>query len=305
MIARRLMPERRELPVSTLYERAYLLSNVLDGFADYEAGGLSVVRRREVDILDIQPGQRALDLGSGRGETSAEMLRRGATVVAMDYSWDAAELTRELVKDDAAVIQANGVHLPFAAGSFDRVLMSDVIEHVPWRMAEQLLVEVHRVLAPRGRALVHTAPNTWFIAVVKKPLVAVLRLTRREPALNRFAEYDRLRYAMHPNELSPWTLRKLMRRSNLFAATWVDPDVLRSGASEWTAKWPSVLVRSIEVVAGTWPLRLLLGNDMYAVAVVDPDDLPVARSRRPRLLGTLPKPDSTWGWAAARSRRGS
>lgn len=271
----------RGLPDSSLYSREYLLSNVLDGIADYEAGGLSVVRRREVELLDVGSGQRVLDLGCGRGETSAEIVRRGAVVTAIDYSWDAVELTRDLVEDRALVIQANGVALPFATGCFDRVLLSDVIEHVPWGMAEDLLCEVHRVLVPRGRALVHTAPNTWFIAVVKRPLVAVLRFTRRESAVSRFAHYDRLRRAMHPNELSPLTLRRLMRRSSLHAVTWVDRDVLRSGASEWTARWPAGVVRVLGVVAGAWPMRLLLGNDLYALAVCDVADLPV--ERRPRL----------------------
>lgn len=277
LIGRR--PERA-LPDSSIYKRDYLLSNVLDGLADYEAGGLSVVRRREVDLLEVSPGQRALDLGSGRGETASEMLRRGAVVTAMDYSWDAAELTREHIGAEGLVLQANGVHLPFRDGSFDRILLSDVVEHVPWRMAVTMLAEVHRVLAPRGRVLIHTAPNTWFIALVKRPLVVVLKITRRQAALDRFAEYDRLRYAMHPNELSPLTFRKLMGLSPLHAVTWVDRDVLRSGASEWTDKWPSWVVRFISAVAGAWPFRLLLGNDMYAVATDDPSDLRIAR--RPR-----------------------
>jgi SAM-dependent methyltransferase len=270
----------RELPDAQIYDRDYFLSHVLDGFADYEAGGINVVRLREVDLLDLRRGDRALDLGCGRGETAREMLRRGATVIAIDYSWDAVELTRTLVKDEALVLQASGIELPFAAGCFDRVLLSDVIEHVPWRLAEQLLVEVQRVLAPNGRILLHTAPNTWFIAVVKRPLVAVLRLTRREAALSRFAEYDRLRYAMHPNELNPVSLRRLMRRSSLRAVTWVDRDVLRSGASDWTAKWPHFLVRSIAVLAGGWPMRLLLGNDLYALAVSTQDDMTAARHHR-------------------------
>jgi SAM-dependent methyltransferase len=273
----------RELPDSGVYSRDYLLSNALDGVADYEAGGLSVVRCREVDLLGVEPGHRVLDLGCGRGETAAELVRRGATVIALDYSWDAAALTRDLLDRKAQVLQASGLDLPFTSDCFDRVLLSDVIEHVPWRMAEQMLGEVQRVLAPTGRALLHTAPNTWFIAVIKRPLVLVLRLTGRESALHRFAEYDRLRYLMHPNELSPLTLWRLMRRSQLHAVTWVDRDVLRSGASEWTAKWPAWLVTGLGVVAGTWPLRLLLGNDMYALAVADRRFLPAARRHRKSL----------------------
>lgn len=256
----------QRLPDSRLYDRAYLLSAALDGIADYEAGGLSVVRRREVDLLGAGPGHRVLDVGCGRGETAGELIGRGSRVVAMDYSWDAAVLTAERTERTAAVVQANAVALPFRDASFDRVLLSDVIEHVPWPMAEELLREVRRVLVPGGRAIVHTAPNLWFIAVVKRPLVVVLRATRREAALQRFAEYDRLRDLMHPNELSPMTFRRLMKGVDLDTKVWVDRDVLRSGASDWTALWPGWLVRLLGAVAGSWPLRLLLGNDMYASA---------------------------------------
>jgi hypothetical protein len=129
------------------------------------------------------------------------------------------------------------------------------------------LAEIERVLVPGGRVLIHTSPNTWFIKLVKGPLVVMLRALRREEVLSRFAEYDRLRAAMHPNELNPLTLRRLMRQSGLRAKTWVDRDVLRSGASEWTAQLTnSRFVRMLGSIAGWWPLRLVLGNDMYALA---------------------------------------
>jgi ubiquinone/menaquinone biosynthesis C-methylase UbiE len=242
---------------------------------------LSVVRQREIDLLDVEPGHRVLDLGCGRGETTHELVRRGAEVVAMDYSWDAAQLTHEGAAGAASVLQADGTRLPFTDGSFDRVLLSDVIEHVPWTMSIQMMNEVHRVLSPTGQALVHTAPNVWFIALVKRPLVLLLRLTRRKPALERFALYDQLRYAMHPNELSPVTLRRLMRATNFDAVNcWVDRDVLRSNSSEWTGNWSPRVVSVLSATAGSWPLRLLLGNDMYSIAVSDRSALPDARRRR-------------------------
>jgi SAM-dependent methyltransferase len=52
-------------------------------------------------------------------------------------------------------VWGDGKALPFATGSFDCVLLSEVIEHVP--EPEGLLIEAQRVLRPGGRALV-TAP---------------------------------------------------------------------------------------------------------------------------------------------------
>lgn len=259
-------PTPAEVPASTIYDKAYFLSNACDGLTDYLAGGVSVVKARELDLLGVKPGDRVLDLGCGRGEVTAELLKRGARPAAIDYARDAVELTHDLVRGSALVAQADAVHLPFPSRSFDAVLLGDVIEHIPWDLASQALSEVERVLVPGGRALIHTAPNTWFIAVIKPPLQAVLRLLRRHEVLARFAEYDRLRGPMHPNELNPVTIRRLMRDAGVHAKTWVDRDVLRSGTSEWTEQLNTrKSVRLIGLLAGVFPFRLVLGNDMYAL----------------------------------------
>ena len=56
--------------------------------------------------------------------------------------------------------QADGMALPFPAGTFDLVLSHAVIEHVP--DARQYLVECRRVLARDGRCYLSTAPYLSF-----------------------------------------------------------------------------------------------------------------------------------------------
>ncbi|HVA59290.1 MAG TPA: class I SAM-dependent methyltransferase [Mycobacteriales bacterium] len=274
-----MFPDRRStqtVPPSTLYSTEYLLSPALEGLPAFQAGTVSLVKQREIDLLAIRPGQRVLDLGCGRGDVVAELLRRGFEVCGVDYSWDAARLAGGLVAGRALVAQADAVALPFAAGAFDRVLLGDVIEHLPWPMAVRALREAARVTTPGGRILVHTAPNTWFIRLVLPPLLIALRLLGRSEVLARFAEYNRLRGLMHPNELNPLSLRRLMRQSGLTARTWVDGDVMRSGASEWTsALATNPLIRLLAKVAAGWPARLVMGNDLYALVDLDPSpDVP-------------------------------
>jgi SAM-dependent methyltransferase len=263
---RRVDKARVAAPVpSDIYDTEYLLSSALEGYEDYLVGAVSVLKRRELDLLDVRADQRVLDLGCGRGDVLAELVRRGCRPVGVDYSWAAASLSRALVGNAGLVIQADGVALPFPTGSFDRVLLGDVIEHLAWPLAVQALAEVRRILAPGGRALVHTSPNTWFVSYVLPPLRVALRLRGQDAVLARFDEYERLRPAMHPNELSPRTIKKLMAAAQIPARTWVDADVLRSGASEWTSSLTSWPVRLVGKLAGAWPLRLVLGNDLYAI----------------------------------------
>ena len=253
------------LPPSDVYSEDYFLSGACEGLTEYLAGGLSQIKQHEFSYLDVQPGDRVLDLGCGRGESSAEILRRGATPVALDYAAAAVSLTHRHLDGRDLVVRADAAHLPFRANSFDRVLMGDVIEHLPWSVGVAALKEIERVLVPGGQAVIHTSPNLWFITYCMRPLRLVLRLLRHHDALGRFDEYERLREAMHPNELNPRTIRRLVDEAGVHAETWVDRDILRSGASEWTAQLArSPLVRLLTRLAAAWPLRLVLGNDLYA-----------------------------------------
>jgi ubiquinone/menaquinone biosynthesis C-methylase UbiE len=256
---------RRPLPPSTIYSEDYFLSGACEGLDEYLAGGLSQIKQHEFSYLDVQPGERVLDLGCGRGESAAEIIRLGASPIALDYAAAAVALTHQRLDGRNVVLRADATALPFVSGAFDRVLMGDVIEHLPWEVGAAALREVQRVLVPGGIAIIHTSPNRWFIACCMRPMRLVLRVMGHDVALSRFDEYERLREAMHPNELSPLAIKRLMRAAGVSATTWVDRDVLRSGASEWTEGLSrSPIVRLVTRVAARWPFRLVMGNDLYA-----------------------------------------
>lgn len=121
------------------------------------------------DELGVRPGDLLLDLGAGGGRHAFESYRRGARVVAFDRS--AAELRdvralfaamREAGEAGAepaslaATANGDALALPFPDGAFDRIIASEVFEHV----ADDVLAlaEAFRVLRPGG-TLAATVPS--------------------------------------------------------------------------------------------------------------------------------------------------
>lgn len=128
----------------------------------------------DFDRLQLHPGHIILDMGCGGGRHAFAALRRGANVVAFDA--DGGELKEvratigamseagELV-DGAPIgamgggqVQGDALHLPFPDDSLDRIVCSEVLEHI-WD-DEQAISELVRALKPGGRMAV-TVPTRF------------------------------------------------------------------------------------------------------------------------------------------------
>ncbi|WP_405004381.1 class I SAM-dependent methyltransferase [Kitasatospora purpeofusca] len=107
----------------------------------------------------LAPGDRVLDLGCGGGRHAFECYRRGADVVALDQNaeeiaevrkWFAAmEQAGEAPEGASAVaMEGNALALPFEDEHFDRIIISEVMEHIP--DDKGVLNEMFRVLKPGG-----------------------------------------------------------------------------------------------------------------------------------------------------------
>ena len=109
----------------------------------------------DLEQLDDQPGHLVLDAGCGEGRHCFGCLERGARVVGLDLDRDslhaAARPLRNRGRDLsrlAEMVQGNTFQLPYANETFDRVICSEVMEHVhDYRGAAR---ELARVTKPDG-----------------------------------------------------------------------------------------------------------------------------------------------------------
>ncbi|MGY2001816.1 class I SAM-dependent methyltransferase [Blastococcus sp. SYSU DS1024] len=121
----------------------------------------------DYDRLDLRPGMTVLDLGCGEGRHAFEAYRRGARVVAVDWGQHEVETTKRWLGAIAEageapagarfeVVRGDLLHLPFPDASVDRVMASEVLEHIPDDATA--VAEIFRVLKPGGRVAV-TVPR--------------------------------------------------------------------------------------------------------------------------------------------------
>jgi SAM-dependent methyltransferase len=116
----------------------------------------SVLKQRKlaeiVRSLGPTEGLRALDLGSDNGVVSLLLRERGGTWASGDLTEEAVASIRSLVGDDVHLVA--GDRLPFPDAAFDRVVVVDMLEHVPDEAG--FARELGRVIRPGGRLIVNT-----------------------------------------------------------------------------------------------------------------------------------------------------
>lgn len=159
-----------------------------------------------------------LDLGCGAGGVVAAAARRCKLVVGVDAAFRWLLIARELLREqgsDAVLIAANAEALPFAAGSFERIAASDLIEHVA--DPTPVLAECARALAPSGK--LYVATNNRF-SLLGEPHVRLWGvgflprgLQRAYVKFRRGHDYDRVRL------LSAGDMRRRLRAAGFKALT--------------------------------------------------------------------------------------
>ena len=100
------------------------------------------LQMRVLASLDIEPGHRVLEIGTGSGYTSAVMARLAARVLTLDRFKTLVEQARQrhesLGLSNLLVRQADGAQGAAAEGPFDRIVVWAAYDSLPRNFVDQL-----------------------------------------------------------------------------------------------------------------------------------------------------------------------
>ena len=135
------------------------------------------------------------DVGCGLGYTTRYFSDLGITAIGVDVSRRNIELAKKITPSITFIL-ASGVKLPFADECSATVILNDVLEHVPYDLAQPMLNEIKRILKADGKLYISVAnkyqirePHTLIplLTWLPKPFWdAISRLVQKSPYQNYY-----------------------------------------------------------------------------------------------------------------------
>ncbi|MBC7810699.1 MAG: class I SAM-dependent methyltransferase [Burkholderiales bacterium] len=267
-------PQERQQPAQAplspnLYTEEYFRTACegYDEFNNSEGEHLSRRLSAAFKLAEIRPDMMVLDVGCGRGEILRHCAQLGADAYGIDYAPVAVQMSQQVIDTTGSAPGKTGValadakQLPFQTGMFDRVLMFDVVEHLhPWELHTAML-EVHRVLKPDGRFIVHTAPNVWYDRYAY-PMVRAVRTLMGQG--ERYPRDPRqfgvaVNQHVHVNEQSMLSMAQALKRAGFSSKVWLDSPPQR--------RTENVIMAGLRSLAfGVPPFRWFFEREVFAVA---------------------------------------
>ena len=115
-----------------------------------------------VQQLELTTADRVLEIGFGGGVALPTLIAQAGRISGVDRSSDVVRRAKtrfsDAVKSGRLDLREGNVEaLPFEGGKFEKVYTANTIYF--WRSLDRGFAEIHRVLAPNGRAVIAFLPK--------------------------------------------------------------------------------------------------------------------------------------------------
>ncbi len=277
-----------------VYDRRYFFGSC-EGYKEFrESGGQKLSSRfqKALEMARIQPGERVLDVGCGRGELVAHAAMLGADTVGIDYAEEAVRIATQALEEYPAEIRErssvrlmNARSMEFEDGSFDLAFMSDIVEHLYPNELDEALRETRRILRAGGRLIVHTCPNKLlyeltypvYIRNVHRVVCRIAEMAGYQsyvigPGLSVGAEFPRSEdeRRVHVNEQTASGLQRSLRECGFYIQKteyWEIPNQLPYKSRRLMIELMLLdSIRYLRPFSYFWPLQQLFANHIWVVA---------------------------------------
>lgn len=179
-------------------------------------------RKRVLSTLKDLKGKKVLDVGCGSGVFVVEFVKKGATVVGIDYSKKMIELAEietvkyKLPKNKFKLQIASATNLPFKNNYFDIILATGLTDYLSDPENQKFIKEASRTIKKGGYLLVSfpvaNSPFSFFRSGIG--LFLRQKLMKLPPIKNEF-DMQRISQLFSPNKL------KIIEKHKVFLTMWM------------------------------------------------------------------------------------
>lgn len=152
---------------SVLYER-YTSTH----YAEHQTSDEVVFRGYDLNfgpLLPASPDARIIDVGCGMGYLLRFLAKRGyRNAEGVDISAEQVEACRKSGLSSVSRVEDPAQFLSTRAGTYDMIIMTDVLEHIPKPQVIPLLQAIYKALKPGGKAVFRVPNLAAFGGVVRR-----------------------------------------------------------------------------------------------------------------------------------------